>query len=693
MQGALNLNKLEEFLSDIRDEPNWREEANKACDYYDGNQLDSYTLQEMKDRGIAPLIRNLIGPTVDVVLGMEAKNKRDWKVVGDTDEDVDLAEALSVKLKDAERTSEADRATSDAYASQLKAGLGWVEVARESNPFLAPYRVQSVHRNEIFWDWRAKRPDYADGRYLVRKQWKDLDLLELMFPKKKALINKAGKSWPEWDLNYIHEEGMDLARSFEEELKTTIEETEWRDLDRKRLMLYEVWYKVWKNGHVLRLPDNSVIEFDRNNPRHVEVVASGAVKPEAAILPHVRLSWWVGPHRLADIPSPYAHNMFPYVPFWGYKEDRTGIPYGLVRRMISPQDEVNTRLSKMYWLLSAKRVITDEDAVAMSHQEVMDEVARPDAYILLNQHRKNKNSDAFRVESDFQLSNQQFQVLGDAAQAIQDTSGVYQAMLGKDSSAESGIAINNLVEQGATTLAELNDNYRYARKKVGELLLALVKEDMGQQETPVTVDRQNRRHTIVINQQKTDDEGFPYRANDLYATKLAVDLEEVPNTPSYRSQQLQQLSEITKSLPPELQSVIADMWMLSTDLPHRKEMADRIAKATGQAPDPNKMTPEEQQQYQMEQQKQQEAEQVAMDQEKAKLEETLAKAEKLRAEVESIGAKVDNLNAQTDKLENDATIQNESHGMDIMLKDKELRTPIEKPKATGSSTPKKKSGK
>ena len=54
-------------------------------------------------------------------------------------------------------------------------------------------------------------------------------------------------------------------------------------------------------------------------------------------------------------------------------------------------------------------------------------------------------------------------------------------MLGKDvaGGAKSGVAINSLVEQGTTTLAEMNDNYRVSRAATFELLLSLVKQDIG----------------------------------------------------------------------------------------------------------------------------------------------------------------------------------------------------------------------
>ena len=122
---ALPRAQVEMFLREIKHQPHWRREADRAADYYDGNQLSPETVERLKDRGQPPLIANLIKPTIDTVLGMEAKTRTDWRVRPEDDEECDdeLAEALSLKLKHAEIESRADRAVSDAQG-QLREAAG-----------------------------------------------------------------------------------------------------------------------------------------------------------------------------------------------------------------------------------------------------------------------------------------------------------------------------------------------------------------------------------------------------------------------------------------------------------------------------------------------------------------------------------------------------------------------------------------
>ena len=632
MADKLTQTQLEDILSDLKDEPSWRARANNEADFYDGLQLDSTTLAVMDERNQPPLIRNLIGPTIDLVLGMEAKNKRDWKIAAESDIDFDMSLALSALMKQHERTSGADRACSDAYDDQTKIGLGWVEVARNHNPLGASYRVRRVNWREMYWDWRAQEPDLSDARYLVRHRWMDLDIAKLYFPGKSKTLDETGRAWADWDLGYDDTSDDETLSDFTAFRDTGLALREWMDYgaSRVRVRLSEVWYRHYQRRKVLRLRDSeALVVLDSTNAVHEALLRAGLATLEEFVVPVPRLSWWAGPIRLADLPSPYPHNDFPYVPFFGFRESRTGAPYGLIRRMVSPQMEVNARLSRMMWLLSAKRIIADSDASERPWSEVLEQASRPDAVILLDPNRRNKNMDALRVESDFQLSQQQFQVLKDATQAIQDAAGVYQSMLGKAvPGADSGVAINSLVEQGATTLANLNDNYIGARVKVGELLLSLIVADMGAREQRVSYDFAGERRSYTFNQRTEVGE----ITNQVPQLMLKVALQDTPDTPTYRAQQFKNLTEVLKSLPPEMQVAVAHIVIRASDLPQKEEMAQLIAQVSGQGgTSPEQNAAQQQQQQLVDLQNR-----LMMQQQEMALLEQQAKAEKLKAEADKI---------------------------------------------------------
>ena len=288
----------------------------------------------------------------------------------------------------------------------------------------------------------------------------------------------------------------------------------------------------------------------------------------------IRLAWYCGPHYLYDIPSPYPHKSFPYVPFFGYREDLTCVPYGLVRSMISPQDEINARKSKQLWLLNSRRVIADSDAV-VDHKVAMEEVARPDAYIQLNPNRRPTSK--FEVQDGAALVAPQAMAMQEAKQEIAEASGIHKAMMGQSSSASSGLAINSLIDQGLTTLGEINDNFTFARRLVGELLFALVQEDLMEAPSMVKLGSGSSERIIHLNQPSQDPvTGERIIINDVSKLRARIVLDDVKSTPTYRMQVMTQLAEITKSLPPEAQGAMADLWVEASDLPGKQIVIDRL---------------------------------------------------------------------------------------------------------------------
>ena len=580
------------ILLEIQEQPAWRTTADIEADYYDGNQLDSETLEAMKELGMAPIIENLTAPTIDAVLGLEAKTRLDWKIATNADEDFsEVAEAMNYRMKQAESESMADRACSDSFAAQTKVGLGWVEVAREHNPFLYPYRVGYVPRNEIFWDFRGKRPDTLDWRYLVRKRWHDVDVIEKTFPDKADMLRLSCAGWSGMDPTMLIDGGRStgLAMDYGRERGWTHEEQEWRDTFRKRLCLSEVWYRRWIRGHVLKTPDGRVIEFDSKNRDHIEAVAYDLVQVRSALYTKVRLAWFVGPHKLADMPTPYKHDKFPYVPFFGKREDMTGVPYGMIRGMKPLQDEINARNTKMIWLLAAKRVTMTEGVTKDSPATVRREAARPDAMHVLDP-QKLQQGGKFEVETDFQLNSQQYSALVDKRQALKNVAGVYASFEGNQKGAISGVAANTLVEQSTQTLAEIFDNYQFARRQVGDLLMSLIIEDIGDKPMEVKIDNEvNGTKTVKLN--VPDERGL--LTNDVQRARLKVALSDVPGTASYREQRFLRLTELTRSLPENLQALVIDFVMAASDDPQRGEIVKRLRKALNLGEQEAPKTPEE----------------------------------------------------------------------------------------------------
>ncbi|EKN3937385.1 portal protein [Yersinia enterocolitica] len=631
------LERLMDISSDIDHQPDWRTNANTACAYYDGDQLAPEVVAKLRERGQPLTQHNLIAPTIDGVLGMEAKTRTDLMVIADDpNEEMEvMAEAVNAEFADTCRLSGLNKARSDAYAEQIKAGLSWVEVRRNSDPFDNKFKVSTVHRNEVFWDWFSREADLSDCRWLMRKRWLDVDEVKGTFPDKSQIIDYSLNEWKGFvDTELAAGQESDLMSAYEEYQSWSRESTEWVSSNRKRVLLQVIYYRTFQRLPILQLSNGRVVEYDKNNVMHAVAVATDRVQVTMARVSRIRESWFVGPHFIIDRPCTAPQGMFPLIPFWGYRKDKTGAPYGLACRAIPAQDEVNFRRIKLTWLLQAKRVIKDADATNMTDKQLAEEIERPDGVINLNPNRANKTTaaDALNIQQDFQVAQQQFQVMQESMKLIQDGLGVYSAFLGQDSNASSGVAISNLVEQGATTLAEINDNYQFACQQVGQLLLCYLLEELTKRRNyPVVINRDDprKRQEVVLN---AAEEGR--MNNDVSRLRAHIALAPIQQTPAYKSQLAQRLSEVIVGLPPQIQVSVLDMWVELLDLPNKQEFVERIRGALGTPKSPDEMTPEEQQAAQQEQQLQQQQQELAM-------REIAGKVAKLEAEAQRINAQAE----------------------------------------------------
>ena len=585
----MELDEYTHIVREIEMQPKWRHVADKEADYADGKQLDSDLLRKMQEIGIPPAVEDQIGPALRAIQGYEASTRTDWRVTPNGGlGGQDVADAINYKLNEAERMSKADKACSEAFRSQIGPGLGWVEVSRNPNPLDYKYRCTAVHRNEIHYDFHAKQ-DLTDARWLRRHRWLHPTRLASVFPEHRQLIMTLGKGGSAWWLTMPGAidggASTGLNGSWGDARGWTVSEDRWFNPWNKDLCLSEVWYRRWVMAVLIKTRDGRVVEYDQANPAHDMAIAQGIVEVFKASVPRVRRSFWVGPHRLFDGPSPYTHSHFPYVPFWGFREDSTGVPYGYIRSMIYQQDSINSASAKARWGMSVVRVERTKGAVDMTDAQLRRQIARPDADIVLDQAHMARPGARFEVIRDVNLTDQQFQLMQDARTAIERVSGITSGFQGKRGTATSGVQEQTQVEQSNQSLGFIMDNFRAGRTMIGEMLMAMIIEDIGDQEQEVIIegDAINAERVVVLNRRETDPvTNTPKISNDLMRTRLLVALEDVPSTSSFRGQQLKSLSESVKALPPQYQAAAMPFMAALMDVPFKRELTKALRDAGSQ---------------------------------------------------------------------------------------------------------------
>ena len=88
------------------------------------------------------------------------------------------------------------------------------------------------------------------------------------------------------------------------------------------------------------------------------------------------------------------------------------MPFGLARGMVYLQDEINATRSKGHVDDGCRRVERTQGAVVGEDEQFRQEVARPDADIILDP-KAMREGGIFKVSTDLELTQQQFQRLAD----------------------------------------------------------------------------------------------------------------------------------------------------------------------------------------------------------------------------------------------------------------------------------------
>jgi hypothetical protein len=577
-QGGYPLESLERLVRDSENQPAWRDRSDLCYAYVDGRQMTPEQKREHLKNKLEPRTINLIGRVVRSVLGTQAKTRRDPRVETDDEAFADVAEVISSKLAEARRETHAPMACSNAYASEVIAGLGWVEVSRNSDLLGYKYRVQDVHRSEIWWDWRAKQLDLSDARWLCRRRWMDLDEIVAKLPQHKDLLEQVVGNWAGVVMDDWHDERWQAA--YDADRRFGVSRAEWWDGGRRRLKLYETWYRVPKTVMVFRVRGGEWRELNLDNPLHVAAVNRGVVEISKTVTMEIRMALFAGPHRLIDKAT--KKKRFPYIPFWAFRRDEDRTPYGLVEGMLAPQDEYNELSMRIQWMRKAQQLLIDNDALDQDYntiQDIADSMMRPDMVAVLNGQRK--NPDGLVMRNDMQLQKEQYESMANAKELIQDIPGIYSTQMGNaPAGVTSGIAINSLVEQGILAMGDLNDNYQFGEMLVNECLVDMIVEDLAQPNTVTYVGTGATRRQVVLN---TRDPQTGAPMNMVVDAPIKCGLAEVPSSPAYRMQTGQQIAGMIQALAgnPQAVAVLAPAYIESSDLPDRKAMADDLRRVSG----------------------------------------------------------------------------------------------------------------
>ncbi len=601
-------------------------------DYYDGIQLSPEDLQELKERGQPAVAYNVLAVSMNWVFGSEKRGRTDDKVLPRGKEDSKAAERKTKYMKYLSDVNMTPFHRSEAFEDCAKVGIGWMEVGLQDEDDGEPIYERHESWRNVIWDSSGSKISQDDWRYLFRTRWVDEDVAIAMFKHIPSGEDKIKRSTQTtnviggYDL-MDGDEAMDFAEAAREGAITHGSGT--NQYQRKRVRLIQAEYRNPEMVEkIIGGPFNGQV-FDERDPRHVEQIESGqARKTKPKMMMRMRLAVFTPSEILYDGPSIYRHNTFSLTPIWCYRRGRDGMPYGIVRNLRAIQDGINKRASKALHILSSNKVIIEEGALGegMTMDEFQDEVARPDAIIPM----RTGKMGAIQLNVDRGLDQSHMAFMANDIQMIQQVGGITNENLGRDTNAQSGVAVRAKQEQGSLATSGPFDNLRLAHQIHGSKKLSLVEQFATEEKQFRITNMRGAPEFVTMN------DGLP--ENDITRSKADFIISEADWRATMRQAQTAEFAELLTRMPPEVGMAILDLLVDEMDLANRDEIVKRIRAINGgKDPDATEPTEEEiaqQQQQAQQQQLQQRDIELTFAEREADIADKNASADKKRADVD-----------------------------------------------------------
>lgn len=524
----------------------WQAEAREAWRFYDGDQWTQEEIGRLHANGQAAIVINRIAAKVDHLTGVEVAGRTQisYRSRSGNAVEEDSARALTDVALWVSDTAEQAAAVSQVFKSGVVCGIGWLDVGLREGPAGADVAMLAEDEMSVVWDTASRKHDMGDARWVGRERWLSGDELEMLFGERARAVREAlqGQGWRgaeglrgNSDLSWVKgESGAELWKVVEMQYKAS--EPQWR----------------------LRLKDGRAwLTFDKGAVQ--ELLKQGAVVEDKGVGVRVRVAYLSGDVLLDERPLAYDHQQFTLIPFVYKRHRGNGRPYGAVKAALDPQRELNKRRSKAMHLLNTAQVVADVDAVD-DPAALVREAARPDGLIL-----KRAGKDV-HILRNTELAASQVGVMHQAATDIEEVLGLYDENMGRPSNAMSGVAIAQRQRAGSLTQMTALDGLRLLKKRLGEQVLALVRQFFSAEEIVAISDRMASLRALDVSPR--DARGEPLDGDTLRYALMDVVVEEVPDVDSAREMdltQLQMLAQAGVPIPP-------DVWVRASSVRGKEEI-------------------------------------------------------------------------------------------------------------------------
>ncbi len=483
-----------------------RKEADRALEYFHGNQIPDDVKAVLEGRGQPEMWENMCDRIVSKISGLKGKVNTEITAIGRQRVDAPLAAVVTDSLR-AIQDNEAYELAKEQTDEDL---LVWGVHVREMhlkvsrNTDLLGYyekeiKVPRGDPKEYFFDPYSKEPTYSDGRYMHRVFWIDKERLYDYFDEAKVDTLIAGNDFSpmgsRWEENYLQHTSSS---------------------ERERVMVCYSWYK----------------EYDR---------ASKCTKIKYAV--------WSGDTMLENEEIPHENGEFPFV-FRRYRiGPKPGQFYGILRNIIPLQDAINFAHLRVANLQGSIKLIVEDD-MTDNRSAFTSEISKDDAVVFVRKGAVTGGKfKEIRNETKIPALVGRIREL---KQAAWEVVGLNEESIGAAVNRLSGYAIDKRIDIGITSVDKFMRTSLNSDKEVMRKSIDYMQQYFDAEQEYRISDQSVADGYFIINEAVRDENGLvyengqPVRRNRLDVGRYDLTLKAVPQTNGSRSERMEQNIETAK---------------------------------------------------------------------------------------------------------------------------------------------------
>jgi len=447
-------------------------DAERFNKFYMGEQWDPEIRAKLEREGRPVLTINEILRTVNAVLGAHAENRVDIRYRPRQDGNSETAKALTHTSDFVYEQTKYQEQESQVFADGVITDAGFFDVRMDFDESVqGEVAITSLDPNDVVMDIDAKEYDPSTWSEVFVTRWHTLNEIESIYGKDKAEKLKenllGGTTKGSNSVRFRMEQtfgdqmpeiptGTDAVKNFR---GVRVIERQWKKLAPRKLFV------DLETGDMRPVPEN----WDEARIKEVSQKFDLGVTTKV----QQRIRWTVSCDNVLLHDDWSLYEDFTVVPFFPFF--RRGMIAGLVRQLISPQEQLNKVESQQLHVVNTTAnsgwAVEEGSLANMTPQELEERGAETGLVLTFRRNRTPPQKiQANQIPSGLDRLGQK------ASGYIYDISGV-EALLGREPNSQiSGVALEQSMGRALITLQPVMDNLNKTRRMVAERVLRLIQK-------------------------------------------------------------------------------------------------------------------------------------------------------------------------------------------------------------------------